>query len=95
MSRHVTDGLSQTVVGAVLQHKRPQDLAIASHDTNPKTKFLAKHYTESLGHEDQEKVANLSQTYKEQLEAASKAVQGSVNLSNDDLRDLSDNTLEV
>lgn len=95
MSRHVTDGLSSTVVDAVLQHKRPQDLAIACHDTNPKTKFLAKHYTESLSSEDQEKVAQLSQTYKEQLEAASKAVQGSVSLSNDDLRDLSDNTLEV
>jgi len=42
-----------------------------------------------------EKVANLSRTYKEQLEAASKAVQGSVNLSSDDLRDLSQTTLEA
>ena len=60
MSRHVTDGLSQTVVGAVLQHKRPQDLAIACHDTNPKTKFLAKHYTESLSSEDQESSSIIS-----------------------------------
>ena len=95
MSRHVTDGLSSTVVDAVMEHKRPQDLAIALHDSNPKIKFLAEQYTESLSHEDQEKVANLSRTYKEQLEAASKAVQGSVSLSNDDLRDLSDKQLEV
>lgn len=95
MSRYVTGGLSQTVVGAIIQHKRPQDLAIALHDTNPKIKFLAKRYTESLSSEDQEKVAQLSKTYKEQLEAASKAVQGSVSLSKDDLRDLSDKQLEV
>ena len=95
MSRHVTDGLSSTVVDAVIEHKRPQDLAIALHDSNPKIKFLAEQYTESLSPEDQEKVANLSQTYKEQLEAASKAVQGSVSLSNDDLWDLFDKQLEV
>lgn len=95
MSRHVTDGLSSTVVDAVIEHKRPQDLAIALHDSNPKIKFLAEHYTESLSPEDKEKVANLAQTYKEQLEAASKAVQGSVSLSSDDLRDLSQTTLEA